>query len=191
MQLPFSYGISLSCRKKIQVSHDSIPGGIAIGKVIGYRLFGSGDGEFGTQVTIGCSVGRGGTVTAVPGDPEWASSDWAGPDYQVHLGATIVPVAGVSYGDFSTPPNDDGINFFNVQADDVIRNLFVINQVGTQSNALSDFFIDVPAAIAALNEVPTQVDLTMKPVQGGPYTTRYTVPVSELKIPKTIDLEAA
>jgi hypothetical protein len=189
--IPFERGLDLSCRKKVQITDDRLPGGIAVGKIVGYRLYGSGDGQFGAEITIACSVGRGGTITPEAGTPEWAEADYVDGSYQKFNGATVVPTPGVSYGDYYVDPNDDGINFYKMLPDELVTNLHVVNGVADQRDALNDNFIDVPAAIAALNEVPTQVDLTMKPVEGGPFTTSYVVPVSDLKVPKTIDLEAA
>jgi hypothetical protein len=189
--LPFWQGLHLSCRKRITLTEERLPGGVATGKIVGYRLYGSGDGEFGAEVTIACSVGHGGEVTAAPGTPTYVDSGYSDAGWQVASGETILPFPGVTYGDYFITPNDDGIDFFDVKPEDMIRNLEIINRATTQDDAIDHFFLDVAEAIEALNAVPTQVSLTMKPVQGGPFTTRYTVPVSELKIPKTIDLEAA
>jgi len=50
---------------------------------------------------------------------------------------------------------------------------------------------DAAAAMVALNEVETRPTLTMRPVDGLTFQTDYSLTVSDLVIPKSIDLEAA
>lgn len=49
---------------------------------------------------------------------------------------------------------------------------------------------DAQLAIDALNAVYTEVELTLKPIDGGPFVTDIPIEVSQLMVPKTIDLEA-
>lgn len=49
----------------------------------------------------------------------------------------------------------------------------------------------VELAIERLNEVPTMVQMALKPVTGGPFETAITLSTSPLMVPKTIDLAAA
>ena len=186
----FEAGIDISLRMNGHITDARLPGGEATGKITAYRLYGSGDGEFGCQITVGCTIGEGGSVSANHGGPSYGADGYMDTGYQLMEGQTWVPIDGVYYEDFFVPPNDDGIDFFDMVAEELIKNIEVINGETIQRNALDGQFADVAQAVAALNAVPTEVDLTMKPVEGGPFTTNYTVVVSGLKIPKTIELAA-
>jgi hypothetical protein len=49
----------------------------------------------------------------------------------------------------------------------------------------------VTAASAALSRTPTQIDLTLRPLKGGPFQTDYRLTVQPVVVSKTIDLEAS
>lgn len=69
--------------------------------------------------------------------------------------------------------------------------LFIRNGPNDQAAALSGEFGTVQEAIDTLNENFTEVELSLKPLDGGPFETAYELQVSQLMVPKTIDLEAA
>ena len=46
------------------------------------------------------------------------------------------------------------------------------------------------AASAALARTPSQIDLTLRPLKGGPFKTDYRLTVQPVAVSKTIDLEA-
>lgn len=54
----------------------------------------------------------------------------------------------------------------------------------------TDGYMDINAVIEELNKFPTKVRMELVPVVGGPFNTDYEITVSELMIPKTVDLEA-
>jgi hypothetical protein len=60
-----------------------------------------------------------------------------------------------------------------------------------QEDVLSETFGTAQEAIDALNLHFTEVELSLKPVTGGPFETPYELVVSDLMVPQTIDLEAA
>lgn len=192
--IPFDDGLSLSCRKNARIADGRLPGGEATGKVIGYALSGNGDnGEFACTVTIGCTVGQGNTVSAAPGTPTYVADGYVETGWQVLSGATTVPIAGeVTYTEFGDiPPNDDGIDFLNLRADDIVVQMTVFNGETAQRAVLNEFKSDMAHAVEALNEVYTEVDFDLKVLKGGPFETHYPITVSSLMVPKTIDLEAA
>lgn len=192
----FAQGVDLSCRKNARVVDARIPGGEATGKITGYALSAS-NGLMLASVTIGCSIGKGNTVTTVPGTPVYVDENYVEDGYQVQAGMTVMPIASeVTYEDFSAiPPVDDGIDFFDMRAADLVTQITVINPLPTQQAVLSAFKPDLAAAIEALNQVFTEVDLDLKKLTIGrddpPFKTLYPVTVSQLMVPKTIDLEAA
>lgn len=68
--------------------------------------------------------------------------------------------------------------------------LVVTGGVTEQAAILGQTYGSVKAAIIALNEHPTHVQLALKPVTGGPFETNVAITVSKLVVPKQIDLEA-
>lgn len=198
--VPFADALGLSCRKNASISDARLPGGQAAGKIIGYSLSCDGDnGELAASVTIGCSVGQGNTVTAVPGSPDYVEDGYVDDGWQTRTGQLIMPIAGeVAYQDFSSiAPNDDGVDFFDMTAATCLEQMTVINGEAAQRAVFeaikhADPFIpDVRGAVDALNEVFTEVDMDLKVLKGGPFHTDYAVTVSGLMVPKTVDLEAA
>jgi hypothetical protein len=85
----------------------------------------------------------------------------------------------------------DGIDFFAMSADDVIADLTVYNDVSEQRAIVSMIWPDINDVVAALARAPTQIDMTLVPLEGGPFQTDYSVAVAPLVVSKTIDLEAA
>ena len=100
-----------------------------------------------------------------------------------------------TYSDFSdTEIVDDGIDFAQMTPSSVVENLQIINGPGTQRVALellNDGIDDIAEAINALQDLYTEILIEMTPLVAGPFETPYTITVSDLMIPKTIDLEAA
>ncbi|PSJ55758.1 hypothetical protein [Pseudaminobacter soli (ex Li et al. 2025)] len=191
--MPFEDGLDLSCRKNASIIDDRLPGGRASGKIIAYSLSGDGDsGEFSASVTMGCTIGRGNTVTTVPGTPSYVEEGYVEDGWQVRADATVMPIAGeVTYAEFGNiAPNDDGVDFFNLRADDVILDIAVYNGESIQRDVIAEFPGDLEGAKEALNEVYTEVYCSLKPLKGGPFETEYPITVSDLMAPKTIDLEA-
>lgn len=191
VSIPFHDALDLTCRKNVRVVDARLPGGEAVGKVIGYEISGQ-DGDFRAMVTIGCSVGQGNTVSGLPGTPVYVDDGYVETGYQLYSGALYVPIAGeVTYTEFGhIPPNDDGVDFFNMNAADLVVQMTVFNGVTSQRQVLRQYREDAAHAIEALNEVYTEVDADLKVLRGGPFVTDYPITVSQLMVPKTIDLEA-
>lgn len=190
--VPFIDGLALSCRKNARIADPRIPGGEATGKIVGYSLTGQ-DGLFLATVTIGCTVGKGNTIATVSGSPVYVEEGYVEAGYQLYSGQTFMPVAGeVTYEEFGhIQPNDDGIDFLTIDAAMALEQLTVFNGESAQRAVLSEFKSDIAHAVEALNEVYTEVDGDLKNLRGGPFVTTYTIVVSALQVPKTIDLEAA
>jgi hypothetical protein len=94
--------------------HDPrLPGGVAVGKVVAYKLSGDGDGRFIGHVEIGCPVGLGGMVAAIAGTPEYtAASGYMLPGYQRYDGVQVpLPAADIAYTPPAFTPYDDGLAF--------------------------------------------------------------------------------
>lgn len=195
--VPFDQGLTLSCRQSGRIVHDDLPGGEATGKITFYemRLDGA-TGEAVCEIVISATIGNGNTVAAAAGTPELVENDTFEPfvpGIQNYIGAVVMPITGVmTYDDYTvTEPVDDGIDFFTLDADAAIERLEIINGVTAQKAVLAQLFFDANAAIEALKAIPTEFDMDLVTLTGGPFETAYSITVSDLMVPKTIDLQAA
>jgi len=184
-------GLALSCRKNMRVQDPRLPGGEATGKIIAYSLT-AAHGRLECLVTIGCTVGQGNTVTASPGTPDYVEDGYVEDGYQTTTGRVIMPIAGeVTYDDFSDQPiDDDGVDLFNMTPERVVRTLEIIDGKAEQLAVLKAFHADFNEAVKALNEIFTEIRLDLVPLNTGPFETDFVVTVSDLMVPKTINLEA-
>ena len=189
----FARAADLSCRLSATIYDARLPGGVAAGKVVGYSFSCEGDsGSLTGSVRVACSIGRGNSIAALTGNPVYVEDGYVEDGYQQRDGQTIMPIAGaVTYQPLLDGPADDGVDFFNMTPGNVITSFTVANGVTAQNAALSRNFIDIAAATDALNAVYTDVDLILVPVTGGPFAQRYDLIVSDLMVPKSVDLESA
>ncbi|MGM5087525.1 hypothetical protein E0H64_17665 [Rhizobium leguminosarum bv. viciae] len=189
-----SNGAGFSCRKAIRVEDQRLPGGAATGKIISYSLSMDGDsGEALASFVIGCSVGKGNPISAATGTPVYVEDGYVETGWQRYEGASSSVVSGeVTVFDYSdNPPNDDGLDFDHLTEAQVIDAITVINGETDQRALVRAFHSSFAEVAAALDDAYTEVDLSLKPISKGPFETVYDVTVSDLALPKTIDLEAA
>jgi hypothetical protein len=197
----FDRAITLSCRKNARVFDRRLPGGQAVGKIIGYSF--SADGDSGSllgSVTIACAIGYGGAIAEVDGEPIYVDGDYVEADYQAYEGNVVVLGPGdVGYSVPIDAVNDDGLDLLGgLRPSDVISNYHVVNPSPSQAAAVAGGIsiaggteAAVESAKNILKTVPTELQFTLKPVTGGPFENAYDIDVSELKVPAMIDLEAA
>lgn len=188
-------GLALSCRQSMSIDDDRIPGGTATGKITNYVLSADGDsGELTTRIQIMASIGRGNTVSAVAGDPDYVEAGYVEVGYQTYSNQVVSPIDGITYNaDYTAvEPNDDGVNLFNVTPNDAVLSMTVVNGLSDQpgGGGVIYFPISLEDGIRELNETYTQVFYSLLPLDGGPFETVYPVTTSLLMVPKTIDLEA-
>ena len=95
----FERAIELSCRKNARVFDTRLPGGSALGKIIKYGFSADGDsGKLIGTVTIGCAVGYGGAIAAVPGAPSYVEEGYVDAGYQFYDGQVeVLPASDVGY----------------------------------------------------------------------------------------------
>jgi hypothetical protein len=194
-EIDFLEGIEagISLRKDCVITNSELPGGTATGKLTAYRFALDGDsGNATCALQIACAIGKGNTVAAVPGEPTWAEEDYAGADYQVFTNQWVVPIAGeVRYTPIlGAPPNDDGVALGSLSGTGVIKSLIKENGWGAQEAAIGTHAKEPSEVLDRLAEVPTRFKLKLIPATGGPFHTDFPLTVSELMIPKQIDLEA-
>jgi hypothetical protein len=192
VEASLDHGLGLSCRKNVRIADPRLPGGAAIGKVAGYTLYLNGDtGQSGTRIVMGCTIGKGSSVAPTAGDPVWAEG-YVAPCYQMTDGGEIGFVTSdVVYSPPLVITDDyDGADFYNMAPETVIEDLSLYNDFGDQWQVVNLDWGSVTAASAALARTPTQIDLTLKPLKGGPFQTDYRLTVQPVAVSKTIDLEA-
>lgn len=128
----------VTCRKNVALHDGRLPGGQATGKVKSYHLA-FGDTAIIAEATIGCSVGYGDTITAAAGDNVYAD-DYAD-DYTEEAGGQIEVVAGaLVYQSLEGAYviDDDGVDFLNMTADNVVIDILVDGGPDAQESAIND-----------------------------------------------------
>jgi hypothetical protein len=184
-------GVSLT--KDLVLIDNRFPDGQVGGKITSYRLSLDGnDGAMLAEIKIGASVGRNGTIAAVPGVGVYAAPGYMKSGYQREIGAHVVPFASdVAYVPINgLPANDDGIDLLNLNRDNIVKSLVKENSFREQAAHVSHSVETPGDAFKELNDVPTTFTLTMVPLKGGPFQTLFNVETTDLKIPRTINLEA-
>ena len=185
---------NITLRKNVVLSDPSIPGGVAGGKVKSYTLNANGDsGAFTAEITIGCCIGRGNTITAdEEGNGVYAAPGYMSRGYQRYENAFVFPVAGeVAYESINgIPPVDDGVDFDRmIPARMLLQPVIVTNQAPAQEPFITTN--DEPAKVyEKLNTMQTGVSFELRPLNSGPFLDRYAIATTLLAVPKTIDLEA-
>ena len=194
----FEDGLDLSCRISARITDPRLPGGVATGKIVAYELSIDGDsGAKEARLTIGCSVGRGTSVNAAAGTPGYVEDGYVEAGWQTRTGAVVVPIAGVlGYTDYDDqgPPNDgvadDGVDFLALNPAAALVSLQVLNGEAAQKAVLDAGYTSLAVAAEALNAAFTEVDVSLVPLETGPFAHEIAVSVEDLAVPKTIDLEA-
>lgn len=209
----FDRAIELSCRKNALIHDRRIPGGFAQGKITKYsiKLDGSDGTPYGT-VSIGCAIGYGGSVVAVHGDPTYVEDGYVTDGYQARENQLVVLDAGdIGYTVPIDATNDDGL-VFPLRGRAGVKKFQVHGNIDNQSAAI-DGIGAVPRNIAfseatlrllqeRAEEVPKQIEASLKDnaiwvemilanLNSGPFENIYNIVVTDLEMPKGIDLEAA
>jgi hypothetical protein len=186
----------VSLRHSGRLIDPRIPGGRADGKVAAYTLSLAGEGGALTgTVSLACTIGRGGVLGALDdGDGVYVEDGVLEDGIQALTGGATAIAGEISYEGFDeTDIASNGVDLFNVTADAVIDAITIVNGFGAQQDLLlSQVWSDTNAAVVALNEAHTRIGLGLVPLSGGDVlSTPFDITVSDLIVPKTIDLEAA
>jgi len=190
-RVPWGTGIAATLRMNAHVVDRRLPGGgEAIGKITGYAFAASGDGQHYVDLTIGCAVGHGTTVTAAAGTPEYVELGYVDAGYQSMSGAEVMLPTGdlvyQSLDDFSI--DDDGVNLLAFDRGEALQSITITGGMDDQItivNATSD-------PVDALGHYPTRLCFQMTPVagEGQEFETLFTPATQPLPIPAQINLEA-
>jgi hypothetical protein len=192
-QTDLKTGLGVSLRKGVLIHDPRLPGGEASGKVTGYEFsLDGGSGAALASIKFGAAVGYGGSHSPSVGDPTWVEDDYVELGYQEYINEVVLVGAGdVTYSLAPEAVFDDGIDFNNLTPKDIVKQLVITHSAAIQRDGLVNFKGDDQAQVSAyLQTVPTQISLQLIPAQGGPFQGIANVGVSDLLIPKQIDLEA-
>lgn len=194
--VPWTTALGITLRHNVTYLDRRLPGGSATGKVKSYKLTVGDGGSFG-EFTIGCSIGNGDPSTAAAGVPTYVDAGYVEPGYQVIAGSQVMLLAGeLAYqtlDDFVI--DDDGLDLTNMTIDRAVNSCVVVNGLEQQLFTLADFQDKIAPAmhgdpIQAIATMSTAVTLDLKPVTGNTFHTSFFPAVSQLSLPKTIDLAA-
>lgn len=206
---PFNRATELSLRKNARIFDRRLPGGEAVGKIVGYT-FGSSGGKIVCRVTMACAIGYGGAISAEPGDATYVEDDYVEEDYYYRDDQVIVLGASdVGFTPLLADPNDDGLSFpLNHVPLDVAPHVVGIetksllpvapisipnmssDDCGNTTSTSVNQTLDTGPYTEWLGGVQTTVNFSMQAVEGGPFETTYMLNVTLLKLPQQIDLEA-
>lgn len=197
-EISFDLGIDsgVSLRKNSVLTDHRLPGGVAGGKLTSYS-FGVSDGTASFALTVGAVIGKDGTQAEVEGSPDYADDIYVDSGYQSRTGAYALPFdeEDVAFeSQKNVEPNDDGIDFLRNIAGHGIT-IGLINGNGdteTQADALGRFDIVVSntGQVTSVNSRYAQLTVTVPDLTGGPFQTNYAPALTDLKVPRTINLEA-
>lgn len=192
--VPLSVGAALTLDSSCTVTHASLPGGYATGKVTALVLsMDGGQGGATANVTISCLVGLGGTVTPVLPTWDYVEDDYVDPIYvyQTRTGGSIYALTTndltiVPYD--NTPITAGDINLLNLGPS--TGTIEMEGDVEQQASILifGQPWHDTNEMLAALDVLPTKLTITMPPVSGDPAETPYEIEVSDLAVPQGIIL---
>jgi hypothetical protein len=213
----FERAKQLSCRKNAVLHDPRLPGGQALGKIVKYSL--ALDGESGKpigHVEIACSIGYGGSVLPVAGEPTYVEIGYVDDGYQFIDGEVVPLDAGdIAYTVPVDAPNDDGVHFPLTYSRAILVNA-THGSADVQAaaiNALAEAPVTVfsgptgtqeqiDAIVNRSTEVPRQVEdllkatsvwqeVKLRNLDTGPFETGYAIELTPLELPQGINLEAA
>jgi len=187
-KVPWSLGIGVTLRHNARVVDYRLPGGEAVGKVTAYEMSASGEGEHAVTITIGCAIGRDGSVAGQAGDPTWVGNGYVAAGYQAMTGAVILaPTGDIAYqtlDDFEV--DDDGVDLLTLNEFTAVESLQVTNGIKEQAAV-----IDAADPVEAMRHLASEVCVRMVALTDTEFETVFTPTVDPMPIPRTIDLEAA
>ncbi|MFL9499235.1 hypothetical protein ACJMQP_04175 [Rhodopseudomonas palustris] len=194
-EVPVAFAVAqgVSTRKNVAFTDRRLPGGVAAGKVKSYTYRGDGDsGAESCSITIGCTVGNGGEVRAVEGEPTYVESGYVESGYQFMANTWVMPIPGaISYRSIEgLAPDDDGIDFDRIHSFAFLQPWRVQNLADYQEGFIPKYADEPGEIYEAINKQPTTFSMRMRPLNSGPFFTAWVLDTTALQVPKTIDLEA-
>ncbi len=188
-RVPWETAIELTLKKNLLVVDHRIPGGSAAGKVTSYAIQASGTGENWGDFTIGCAVGRGGSVTAAVGTGSVFVDGLVEDLIQELIDSQITaPTEDIVYQPlYEFTIDDDGVDLTTLDETTAVESLELTGGLKTQVQVV----LEAPQPIDALPFYKSRMTLQVVPVAGMSFETVFTPTIEPLPIPKLIDLEAS
>lgn len=197
-EVPLQDALAITCRHSASITDPRIPGGGASGKVMAYEF--SLDGNTGSEtckISLGCTVGNGGSNTVPGGTSGYVEDGYGEANYFYRDNEGVEVTSDLYYESFdNVPTNDDGVDFTAIASGDIVDEINVYNERAAQASAIGGGwgvggYISLEALMDAMNQLYTEIEVKLIDFGEGPFETEINLVTSELKIIKTIDLEAA
>lgn len=193
----FRTGMRLRSLRKSMLLHDHrLPGGSVTGKIIGVALKLDGDsGQATGEITIASCVGKGGAHIASNGTPTYVETGYMD-DTQEYAGMIVLTdTSDIAWSMALPAVFDDGADFIRgLTKDNAVRLASIDNAAFVQEPIVRAAgggpFADQAKVSSILQTIPTQITIQMIPMEGGPFQQEVVISVSDLVVPKQIDLEA-
>jgi len=187
--------LDIGLRHSITLLDSRLPGGNATGKVKSYTLR-CADGVMLGEFTIGCTIGNGTPSVPAIGENTYVDDPYVERGWQVVAGAQYPLIEDeLAYETLDAfVVADDGINLSYFTADEAVNYCTVENGLEEQLTELEKFQNTIAPTngdpLSKAQEMTTTVTLDLRPVQGSEFHTDFFPALSQLSLPKTIDLAA-
>jgi hypothetical protein len=188
--------LDIGLRHSITLLDSRLPGGSATGKVKSYTLR-CADGVMLGEFVIGCTIGNGTPSVAAIGENTYVDDPYVENGWQVMAGAQYPLIEDeLAYETLDAfVVADDGINLSHFTADEAVNYVTVENALDTQLEELAKYqgaFSTTSGGdpLTKAREMTTTVALDLRPVQGSEFHTNFFPALTQLSLPKTIDLAA-
>jgi len=194
--VPWRQAVNIGLRHSVQLTDRRLPGGTATGKVKSYKLSCSDSGIMLGEFSIGCSIGTGDGTAPQVGIPVYVDDGYVNTGYQVMAGeqmsvGTDADFAYETLDDFAIV--DDNLDLTRLTASQAVIDCTVLNGLLVQLTALDAINRTVGSQNdprTAIANAKTSVTLNLQPLQGSEFHSDFYPAVTELQLPKTIDLSA-
>ena len=193
--VPWTTALGIGLKHSVTLLDRRLPGGTATGKVKSYTLRAADGVQLG-EFVIGCTIGNGTPSAAAVGEPTYVEEDYVEPGWQVYAGAQH-PLFEDEFAYETleaTIVDDDGVNLANLSRENAVNYCTVVNGMLDQVTALDQFQGTVSPTngdpLTTMREMMTTVTLDLKPVAGSEFHTDFLPALTQLSLPKTIDLAA-
>jgi hypothetical protein len=195
VQLSFTttldHGKQLTLRHSASLSDPRLSLGGAIGKVVALSLsFDASSGVAKADVTLGCTIGEGNSISFGTPTGMLVAPGALEPGIQAVEGGATQVASDVGYSPIDAIPITSDLDLYDMTVESSVLDVVVTNSVGAQASLLlgTSPWDDTNAAVSALNEIPTRCAVQLEPVTGDAIVTPFPVTVTDLMVPKTIDL---
>jgi hypothetical protein len=193
--VPWTTALGIGLKHSVTLLDRRLPDGTCTGKVKSYTLRAADGVQIG-EFTLGCTIGNGTPSAAASGEPTYVDEGYVERGWQVYAGSQTVlfedEFAYQSLEEFAI--DDDGLNLSNLSQENAVNYCTVENGMLDQITELDKFQGVVSPTegdpLTKWRQMATLVTLDLKPVAGSEFHTDFLPALTQLSIPKTIDLGA-